>query len=49
MRHYEEADSGIDWKAWIALTWMFCFAVFYAAMLVKERAPQLLPRLTAQR
>ncbi len=37
----------IDWRGWLALAWMIGFGCLYAVMILREKAPGLLARISA--
>lgn len=44
--HFKE----IDWRAWIALTWVVCFGLLYGRMVIEQRGGKVraaVTRLTA--
>ncbi|HEY2155520.1 MAG TPA: hypothetical protein VGH33_07815 [Isosphaeraceae bacterium] len=42
MRRSDEPEgSPIDWRGWMALAWMAGFGLFYALMIVREKAPNI--------
>jgi hypothetical protein len=36
----------IDWRGWLSLAWMVGFGVLYVAMILREKAPGLLARIS---
>ena len=36
----------IDWRGWISLAWMVGAGLLYLAMIVREKAPGLLARIS---
>jgi hypothetical protein len=37
----------VDWRSWLSLAWMTVFGVLYLLMILREKAPGLLARLSA--
>lgn len=35
-----------DWRGWLSLAWMVGFGLLYALMILKEKAPGLLARIS---
>jgi hypothetical protein len=35
-----------DWRGWLSLAWMVGFGLLYALMILKEKAPGLLTRIS---
>ena len=48
MSRSDEDQSVIDWKSWLGLAWMVGFGLFYVLMIVREKAPGLLARVSSQ-
>jgi hypothetical protein len=48
-RSDDSETSPIDWRGWAALTWMAAFGLLYALMILDEKAPGLLARISAGR
>ena len=42
----DEPRTHVDWKSWLALVWMVGFGLLYLAMIVREKAPSLLSRIS---
>jgi hypothetical protein len=38
--------EAIDWRGWLSLAWMVGFGVLYFAMILREKAPGLLARIS---
>ena len=38
----------IDWRGWFSLAWMVGFGLLYALMILREKAPGLLARLSGR-
>ena len=36
----------VDWRGWLSLAWMLVFGLLYLAMIVREKAPGLMARLS---
>jgi hypothetical protein len=45
-RSDEAARPPIDWRGWLALAWMVGFGALYALMILREKAPGLLARIS---
>lgn len=41
-----EARPAVDWRGWLSLAWMVGFGLLYAAMILREKAPGLLARIS---
>jgi hypothetical protein len=39
-------SRSIDWRGWLSLAWMIGFGVLYVAMILREKAPGLLARIS---
>jgi hypothetical protein len=47
MSRSESIPTGkVDWRGWLSLGWMVGFGLLYLAMIVREKAPGLLARLS---
>jgi hypothetical protein len=42
----EGIRGSIDWRGWLSLAWMVGFGVLYVAMILREKAPGLLARIS---
>ena len=46
MSRSADGVQGVDWKSWLSFAWMAAFGVLYLLMIVREKAPGLLSRLS---
>jgi hypothetical protein len=47
MSHSESVlKRTVDWRGWLSLMWMLGFGLLYLAMIVREKAPGLIARLS---
>ncbi len=45
-RSDEGQTTGPDWRGWLALAWMVAFGFLYAVMILREKAPGLIARIS---
>jgi hypothetical protein len=45
-REGKSEGEAIDWRGWLSLAWMVGFGVLYVAMILREKAPGLLARIS---
>lgn len=41
-----QTSRPVDWRGWLSLVWMVGFGLLYALMILREKAPGLLARLS---
>jgi hypothetical protein len=47
MSHSESVPRrAVDWRGWLSLVWMLAFGLLYFAMIMREKAPGLIARLS---
>jgi hypothetical protein len=42
----DQQSESFDWRGWLSLAWMVGFGVLYVAMILREKAPGLLARIS---
>jgi hypothetical protein len=45
-RSDDSTRLGFDWRSWLSLAWMVGFGVLYVAMILREKAPGLVARIS---
>jgi hypothetical protein len=45
-RSEDSSSATIDLRGWLSLAWMVGFGLLYAAMILREKAPGLLARIS---
>jgi hypothetical protein len=45
-RSDDQARARFDWRGWLSLAWMVGFGALYVAMILREKAPGLLARIS---